>query len=248
MTDSPVALITGAAKRIGKTLAISLHQAGYRVIVHYHFSQDEANRLKNQLNAKRADSAEVIQANLCDIGDVESMAIQAREIFGRVDVLINNASAFYPTPLGEITLSAWDELIGSNVKGALFLSQALKDALYQSSGCIINLTDMHVDRPLPEYSVYCLAKSALCSLTRSLATELAPTVRVNAIAPGPILWPEREMSDEEKQLLLKTVPLNRLGSPQAIAQAMQFLINADFITGQILYVDGGRSIQSGATA
>ncbi len=248
MTDSPVALITGAAKRIGRTLATRLHQAGYNVIVHYHYSHEEACQLKSQLNSERANSVEIFQANLCNIDEVEAMAKQARQIFGRVDVLINNASAFYPTPLGTITLSDWDALIGSNVKGALFLSQALKESLYQSNGCIINITDMHVDRPLPEHSVYCLAKSALSSLTRSLATELAPTVRVNAIAPGPILWPERQMDEDEKQQLIKTVPLNRLGSPDAIAQAAQFLLAADYVTGQTLYVDGGRSIQSSATA
>ncbi|NMH58769.1 pteridine reductase [Alteromonas ponticola] len=248
MTDSPVALITGAAKRIGKTMATSLHEAGYRVIVHYHASSDAAATLKTQLNAKRADSAEIMQADLCNVKEVESMATQALACFGKVDVLINNASAFYPTPLGEINQTVWDELIGSNVKGALFLAQALKATLQHQNGCIINLTDMHIDRPLPAYSVYCLAKSALSSLTRSLATELAPAVRVNAIAPGPILWPEREMSSDEKAQLINTVPLKRLGTPEAIANAMQFLIQADYITGQTLYVDGGRSVQSNATA
>ncbi|MCW8108786.1 pteridine reductase [Alteromonas ponticola] len=248
MTDSPVALITGAAKRIGKTLATSLHQNGYRVIVHYHHSEKAALTFKQQLNAQRADSAEIVQANLCNINEVEKMADEALQAFGRIDVLVNNASAFYPTPLGEITSTVWDELVGSNVKGALFLAQALKVSLQKQRGCIINLTDMHIDRPLPSHSVYCLAKSALSSLTRSLAGELAPAVRVNAIAPGPILWPEREMSNDEKAQLISTVPLKRLGTPEAIAHAMQFLLIADYVTGQTLYVDGGRSIQSNAIA
>ncbi|MCW8090631.1 pteridine reductase [Alteromonas sp. ASW11-130] len=248
MTDSPVALITGAAKRIGKTLAISLHDAGYRVIIHYHNSKEAAKALQGQLNTSKMNSAEIIQANLSDMEDVALLAKKALKAFGRIDVLVNNASAFYPTPLGKITLPVWDELIGSNVKGALFLVQALQKNLQQQNGCIINLTDMHIDRPLPEHSVYCLAKSALGSLTRSLATELAPTIRVNAIAPGPILWPERKMSKEEKEQLINTVPLKKLGSPEAIAHTMLFLINADYITGQTIYVDGGRSIQSNATA
>lgn len=246
-TAAPVALITGAAKRIGATIATQLHLQGYRVIVHYGSSADEAQALVDKLNSQRPSSAQCLQANLCEPEDIDALAKNAADIWGRVDVLVNNASSFYPTPFGEIKESDWLSLVGSTVKGPLFLTQALAPELAKTKGVVINMVDMHIDRPLPQHSVYILAKSGLASLTRSLATELAPNVRVNGIGPGAILWPERAMETEEKQKLIDTIPLGALGSPQDIANAVLFLIDASYITGQILYVDGGRSLYTSAS-
>lgn len=241
-----VALITGAAKRIGKTLTTRLHEAGFSVIVHYHHSDTDAHALVTQLNDSRADSAVAVRADLCDTVQVKHLADDALRCWGRIDVLINNASMFYPTPIDEATEQDWHQLMGSNAQGALFLSQALRTSLTQNQGTIINMIDMHIDRPLREHSIYCMAKSALASLTRSLASELAPAVRVNGIAPGAILWPETEMDDNDKQQMLDTILLGRLGSPDDIADTACFLLDASYITGQILYVDGGRSIYPNA--
>jgi len=246
-TAAPVALITGAAKRIGATIATQMHLQGYRVIVHYGSSADEAQALVDKFNSLRPSSAQCLQANLCEPEDIEALAKKAATIWGRVDVLVNNASSFYPTPFGDIKESDWLSLVGSNVKGPLFLTQALAPELAKTKGVVINMVDMHIDRPLPQHSVYILAKSGLASLTRSLATELAPNVRVNGIGPGAILWPERAMETEEKQKLINTIPLGTLGSPQDIADAVSFLTNASYITGQILYVDGGRSLYTSAS-
>ncbi|WP_018981372.1 pteridine reductase [Salinimonas chungwhensis] len=247
MTGS-VALVTGGARRIGAHLVKSLHQRGWRVIIHFHESDDEALELCQALNKVRPASAAQVQGNLCNLNDIRKIASKALDAFGQVDVLINNASSFFPTPIGDIDNTQWDLLMGSNVKGALFLSQALHDTLKEQKGLILNLVDMHIDRPLPNHSVYCAAKSALASVTRSLAGELAPSVRVNGIAPGAILWPERTMSEAEKNALLASIPLNKLGSPEVIAHAMHYLLEASYVTGQILYVDGGRSIASNASA
>lgn len=246
--SAPVALVTGAAKRIGNKLATRLHANGHAVIIHYHHSAGEAESLVACLNDARPASAVAIQANLCDSDDVRTLARQALAWRGKVDVLINNASMFYPTPLAKADSNDWQQLMGSNAQGPLFLSQALAPALMQSAGTIINMIDMHIDRPLPNHSIYCMAKSALASLTRSLATELAPAVRVNGIAPGAILWPERDMDDDDKQAMLDTIPLERLGTPDDIADAACFLLTAQYITGQILYVDGGRSVHANASA
>ncbi len=267
----PVALITGAAKRIGATMAKTLHGAGYRVIVHYGHSAQDANALVNSLNDIRPNSAICLQADLCKLEDITRLAEQATApdafLLGsntlhaldsdsdssvkpanRIDVLINNASSFYPTPLGDISANDWQSLVGSNVQGPLFLSQALWPALKASNGCIINMVDMHIDRPLPHHTVYGLAKTALASITRSLAVEMAPQVRVNGIAPGAILWPERELEHDQKQRLLDSIPLGGLGSPEDIANTATFLISANYITGQIIYVDGGRSLHTNASA
>lgn len=267
----PVALITGAAKRIGATMAKTLHSAGYRVIVHYGHSAQDANALVNSLNDIRPNSAICLQADLCKLEDITRLAEQATApdafLLGsntlhaldsnsdssvkpanRIDVLINNASSFYPTPLGDISANDWQSLVGSNVQGPLFLSQALWPALKASNGCIINMVDMHIDRPLPHHTVYGLAKTALASITRSLAVEMAPQVRVNGIAPGAILWPERELEHDQKQRLLDSIPLGGLGSPEDIANTATFLISANYITGQIIYVDGGRSLHTNASA
>ncbi|VEL96539.1 pteridine reductase [Alteromonas sp. 76-1] len=270
--NSPVALITGAAKRIGATMAKTLHSAGYRVIIHYGHSAEDAKALVNSLNAKRPNSAICLQADLCKLEDITRLAEQATapdafslgsntvhadsnvkagsnvKAMGRIDVLINNASSFYPTPLGDISSNDWQALVGSNVQGPLFLSQALWPTLKASNGCIINMVDMHIDRPLPHHTVYGLAKTALASITRSLAVEMAPEVRVNGIAPGAILWPERELEHDQKQRLLDSIPLGGLGSPEDIANTATFLISANYITGQVIYVDGGRSLHTNASA
>lgn len=243
---APVALVTGAAKRIGATIARRLHANGYRVVVHYSSSYEEAYSLVNKLNHSRPNSAISLQGNLCDSSHINAIAERSVEAWGRLDVLVNNASSFYPTPMGEITEDDWSSLVGSNTKGPLFLSQALVPALKQTGGCIINMVDMHLDRPLPKHSVYLLAKAGLASLTRSMAIELAPQVRINGIAPGAILWPERDMDELAKQRLIDSVPLQQLGSPEDIADALSFLVSASYITGQIIYVDGGRSLYTSA--
>ncbi len=243
---APVALVTGAAKRIGATIARRLHANGYRVVVHYSSSYEEANSLVNALNHSCPNSAISLQGNLCDSSHINAIAERSVEAWGRLDVLVNNASSFYPTPMGEITEDDWSSLVGSNTKGPLFLSQALVPALKQTGGCIINMVDMHLDRPLPKHSVYLLAKAGLASLTRSMAIELAPQVRINGIAPGAILWPERDMDELAKQRLIDSVPLQQLGSPDDIADALSFLVSASYITGQIIYVDGGRSLYTSA--
>ena len=249
MTDSgPVALITGAAKRIGAAMATRLHSEGFRVIIHYGHSKDDAHTLAQKLNDIRPESATCLQANLCDSEDVEALSEIAVNVWGQLDVLVNNASSFYPTPIGSISEEDWLSLVGSNVKGPLFLSQALAPALRKAKGCIVNMVDMHIDRPLPKHSVYLLAKSGLASLTQSLAIDLAPDIRVNGIGPGAILWPEREMEDDEKDKLLSSIPLGELGKPEDIAKTLSFLISASYVTGQIIFVDGGRSLYTGASA
>lgn len=246
--NRPVAVITGGARRIGAQLVRQLYARGFRIVLHYRTSKADAQTLINELSAIENTDIALVQADLCHVDAATRISEFALQAFGRVDVLINNASAFYPTPVGEITEHDWQQLLGSNVQGPLFLTQALAPALKQHNGCIINLTDIHIQRPLPGHSVYCLAKSALASLTQSLAQELAPYVRVNAISPGAILWPDRALSEEQKAAMLTSIPLGRLGTPDAIAQAMLFLIDADYITGQILNIDGGRSISSNAYA
>ena len=248
MTDKPVALVTGAAKRIGAAIAQALHASGYNVVIHYGTSEQDAFSLAAKLNAQRPDSAVTVQGDLRNHNDIQHLAKTAQEAWQRLDVLVNNASSFYPTPVGDITLDDWTSLVGSNLQGPLFLSQSLADSLKQSGGCIVNMVDMHIARPLKQHSVYCLAKNGLASLTKSLAAELAPQVRVNGIGPGAILWPERELSDADKKQMLVSIPLNRLGTPEDIAQTALFLINAPYITGQILFVDGGRSIYTHASA
>lgn len=249
MTDSgPVALITGAAKRIGAAMATRLHSEGFRVIIHYGHSKDDAHTLAQKLNDIRPESATCLQANLCDSEDVKALSEKAVNVWGQLDVLVNNASSFYPTPIGSISEEDWLSLVGSNVKGPLFLSQALAPALRKAKGCIVNMVDMHIDRPLPKHSVYLLAKSGLASLTQSLAIDLAPDIRVNGIGPGAILWPEREMEDDEKDKLLSSIPLGELGKPEDIAKTLSFLISASYVTGQIIFVDGGRSLYTGASA
>ena len=244
MTDSnhPVALVTGSALRLGKQMIISLHQQGYRVLIHYRSSAAAAEQLAAQLNQLRANSAATLCANLSDDAAIVPLAKQAIACFGRLDLLVNNASSFYPTPLAHAQLDDWQELFGSNVKAPYFLSKALSTELTNRQGCIINIVDIHADKPLAEHSIYCMAKAALQMMTKALARELAPAVRVNGIAPGAILWPSQALDDADKDMVLQQVPLARLGEASDIANTLLFLAQAPYITGQIVAVDGGRSL------
>lgn len=240
-TITPVALITGAAKRLGAATAKRLHQGGLDIVIHYHHSADEAEALANSLNALRANSATTCQANLNEQDQVQQLAENAQGFKGNISVLVNNASAFYPTPLEKAQENHWNDLFASNAKAPYFLSQALAPSLKANNGCIINMVDIHAWRPLDNHSIYSMAKSSLVTLTKSLAKELAPEVRVNGVAPGAILWPEN-IEETEKQKVLAGIPLQRLGKPENIADTIQFLVHADYITGQIIAVDGGRSL------
>lgn len=237
------ALITGSAKRIGATTARLLHEAEYNVIIHCRLSQLAANELAEELNALRADSAKVIQGDLNDETIYNHLIQQAYQCWGRLDVLINNASSFYPTPVGSITLDDWNNLINSNMKAPLFLAQAAAPYLKQTQGNIINMIDIHGQRPMKDHPVYCAAKAGLGMLTMSLAKELGPDVRVNGVAPGAILWPENDMPEHTKNLILERTTLKKPGEPLDIARTILFLVrDANYITGQIIAVDGGRSI------
>ncbi|WP_198411210.1 pteridine reductase [Marinimicrobium alkaliphilum] len=246
MTDViPVALITGSAKRLGAQTARTLHAAGYRIVLHYRHSANDAEQLAADLNRTRPDSAVALQADLNQSTDVEQLARAALAQWQRLDALINNASSFFPTPVGEATEAHWDDLINSNLKAPFFLAQALAPALRASGGTIVNMADIHADRPLSQHPIYCAAKAGNVMLTKSLARELAPEVRVNGIAPGAILWPESDadMSEDAKQGILHKVPLGREGHPDDIARTILFLVrDAPYITGQIIAVDGGRSL------
>ena len=241
--EGRVVLVTGAAKRIGAALVKAFHAQGARVAIHCHRSSAEAQSLQAALNAARADSAIVLRADLLDSQVLPSLVEETVGKFGRLDVLINNASTFYPTPLGSITLEHWHDLIGTNLQAPLFLSQAAAPHLRAAKGLIINMVDIHAQRPLPKHTVYSTAKAGLVMLTRSLARELGPDVRVNGIAPGPILWPEGGMDEAMKNEIISKTMLKRSGSPEDIVRAaLFFAIDAPFVTGQILAVDGGRSV------
>jgi pteridine reductase len=236
-------LITGAGRRVGAEIARQLHGAGMDIIIHYRSSRDEAETLAAELNRGRPGTAGLVQGDLLRIADLARLAEDARKVFGSVDVLINNASTFYRTPVGRITEEHWDDLMGSNLKAPLFLSQALAPELTAQGGCIVNIVDIHGMRPLKGYTVYCLAKAGLGMLTQSLARELGPAVRVNGIAPGAILWPEAEENTAPHQEMIERTALKREGSPADIARAALFLIrDADYITGQVIPVDGGRTL------
>ncbi|MEK7302103.1 MAG: pteridine reductase [Pseudomonadota bacterium] len=240
-----VILITGGAKRVGAAICRRLHAQGARLIVHYRSSLGEAKALQNELNQARPDSVALAQVDLLDKELLSDLIEKSVKRFGQLDVLINNASSFFPTPLHQCTLEDWDDLMGSNLKAPLFLSQAAAPYLKERHGCIINIVDIHAERPLRNYAIYNAAKGGLLSLTKSLAVEMAPEVRVNGVSPGPILWPEDgEWSDEAaRQHIIAGTLLKRCGEPDDIAKTVQFLIaDAPYITGQIIAVDGGRSI------
>jgi len=239
-----VALVTGGGRRVGAAICRRLHAAGARLMLHYRNSAGEARLLQAELNGKRADSVALIQADLLDVSKLSSLVDQTTQTFGRLDALVNNASSFYPTAIGEITPAAWADLIGTNLQAPLFLSQAAVPALRRTQGAIVNITDIHAERPLKSYVVYSVAKAGLVGLTRSLARDLAPDVRVNAVAPGPILWPEGESFDElSRQRIISHTPLKREGTPDDIARAVHYLLaEAPYVTGETIHVDGGRHI------
>ncbi|WP_088329205.1 pteridine reductase [Lacimicrobium sp. SS2-24] len=241
-TSDKVVFISGSARRLGAATACHLHQLGYQIVLHCHHSIDEATTLMNALNDQRKGSVSLVQGDLCEHEQIERIAHAALTAFGRLDGVIHNASSFYPTPMGEITLADWSNLMGSNAMAPLFLSQTLKGELKSRQGTIINMVDIHALRPLSKHTVYCMAKAALVSMTESLALELAPDIRVNAIAPGAIMWPDKEVSEQQKQALLNKVPLQRLGEAADIAKAAAFLLTAPYVTGQVLKVDGGSSL------
>lgn len=241
--EGKVALITGAARRIGAAIAEVLHGAGADVAIHYRSSGDDAEALAESLNERRPNSAMMIEADLNETAVLPQLIDQVIERYGRLDILVNNASSFYPTPPGEITEDDWDDLVGSNLKVPLFLTQAALPALRESRGSIVNIVDIHARRPLRNHTVYGPAKAGLAMLTRSLAKDLAPDVRVNGVAPGAILWPEDEMSDATKAAILRQIPLERPGDSSDIAGCVLYLVrDATYVTGQIIAVDGGRSI------
>jgi pteridine reductase len=236
-------LITGAAQRIGAACARLLHKNGFNVFLHYRSSKQAAILLCNQLNHLRPDSAKLIQADLLDMNELESLAQTACAAWGGIDVLVNNASTFYPTAVTDVTEQQWDELMGGNLKAPFFLAKALSAALVKNKGCIVNIADIHAERGLLGYPVYSIAKAGLVSMTKVLAKELGPDVRVNAVAPGAILWPDSGLSEHAKEEILQRVALGRIGEPHDIAKAVLFLIkDADYITGQIITVDGGRTL------
>ena len=243
-------LVTGAAKRVGRAIAGELHAAGANVVVHYRHAAEAAKIVVDEFNAVRAGSACAVAGDLCDIASLDRLVEAAVEHFGGLDALVNNASTFFATPLGSIDLAAWDDLIGSNLKAPLFLTQAAAPYLRAAHGAIVNITDVHAERPFANYPLYCAAKAGLLGLTRALAIELAPEVRVNAVAPGPILWPETAPeaesamgfdADERARIVAHTL-LKRSGEAQDIARAVRFLLaDAPYVTGQVINVDGGRT-------
>lgn len=237
----PVALVTGAGRRVGARIARELHAAGMSVAVHCHRSREDAERLREAFEAARPGSATVVAADLLESGAAEAVVAAAEERWGRLDVLVNNASSFYPTPIGEVTEAEWRDLVGSNLAAPFFLAQAAAPLLRAARGCIVNIADVYGHRPLAGHPVYSAAKAGLVMLTRALALELGPEVRVNSISPGAVLWPENE--DPERRRIIDAIALKRSGDPGDIARAALFLVrDAPYVTGQDLAVDGGRLI------
>ena len=243
--QNKIVLITGGAKRVGASICRLLHANGANLMIHYRSSVNEARGLQAELNLQRPNSVAIIQGDLLNLSVLPSLVQETIKHFGKLDVLINNASSYYPTEIGDIQEEQWQDLMGSNLKAPLFLSQAAAVELRKQQGCIINITDMHVERPKKGYIVYSVAKAGLVTLTKSLAHELSPEVRVNAVAPGPVMWPEDNPQFDElyRQRVISQTLLKRIGEPNDIAKAVKFLIqDAPFITGQVIAVDGGRSL------
>jgi pteridine reductase len=237
------ALITGSARRVGAAIAQTLHAAGANIVLHYRSSLEDATELAKEFNHARPGSAAVVSGDLLDIDKIPALATAATQAFGGLDILVNNASSFYPTPVGDITELDWDDLIGTNLKAPLFLSQAVTPALHANQGLILNLADIHGMRPLRRHPVYSIAKAGLIMLTKSLARELGPHVRVNAIAPGPVLWPEDGIDKVLQAEIIDRTALKRTGTASDVARAaLFFAAEAPYVTGQILAVDGGRSV------
>ena len=238
----PVVLITGAAKRLGAQMSRHLHQLGYRLILHYHHSKTLAQALQQELNHLRPNSVQLLRQDLTQLEQLPAMADQVINCFGRLDGLINNASSFYATPFGHSQPQQWQDLASTNAAAPYFLIQALADTLKKHQGAIINMVDIHAEKGLKDHLLYSMAKNALATLTRGLATELAPNVRVNGIAPGAIIWPEQELTSSQKEQVLTTIPLARLGTAQEIAKTVEFLLTGPrYLTGHIINLDCGRS-------
>lgn len=243
--ENKVILITGGAKRVGAAICRLLHAGGAQLMIHYRSSDDEARTLQTELNLQRPNSVAIIQGDLLRLSVLPKLVQETVQHFGRLDALINNASSYYPSELGSINEHQWEDLIGPNLKAPLFLSQAAAPELKKTHGTIINITDMHVERPKKGYIVYSVAKAGLVTLTKSLAHELAPEVRVNAVAPGPVLWPENNPQFDEvyRQRVISQTLLKRIGEGDDVAKAVRFLLqDAPFITGHVIAVDGGRSL------
>ncbi|HLS87891.1 MAG TPA: pteridine reductase [Burkholderiales bacterium] len=238
-----VALVTGAARRVGAAIARRLHAAGANVVLHYRDSAVAAEGLAGELNALRPQSAAAVKAELLAPIAPRALVNATVDAFGGLDILVNNASTFFAVPVGRIEASHWEALVGSNVRAPLFIAQEALPQLRKGGGSIVNIVDIHADRPLKGYAVYSIAKAALAALTRSLAVELAPEVRVNGVSPGAIAWPEDgQFPPEERNRIVATTPLARVGAPEDVAQAVHFLACAPYVTGQIVAVDGGRSV------
>lgn len=241
--DGKWALVTGAARRVGASIARTLHGAGAGVAIHYRGSAGAAQALAAELNALRDGSAFAVQADLLDCGHLGTMVAEVVARAGRLDVLVNNASSFYPTPLGSVTMAQWEDLVGTNLRAPLFLSQAALPHLRAAGGVIVNLIDIHAIRPLRDHPVYGAAKAGLAMLTRSMARDLAPAVRVNGVAPGAVLWPDDGIADGTRESIVRQIPLRRAGAPEDIAGCVLYLVrDAGYVTGQVIVVDGGRSI------
>jgi len=244
--ESKVVLITGASKRIGASVCKKFHENGFKVIIHYNQSSKEALRLAEDLNSIRLESAATVNKDLSSENQVISLAQEAMECFGAIDVLINNASSFFPTPLGSVTSNQWHELLDLNLKAAFFLAQALSLPIQERKGAIVNLVDIYANKPLKHYPAYSISKAGVQAMTRALAIELAPTVRVNGVSPGAIIWPSESgstQSEVSKKEIINNIPLGKTGSPSDIADAVFFLaVKATYITGEVLRVDGGRAL------
>jgi len=244
MSENKVALITGGSHRIGAATARALHTAGMNIVIHYLSSRETAKKLQEELNTQRENSVVLVQADLLSEKALPALVNEAHKAWGRLDVLVNNASTFYRTPVGNASLTQWDDLFGTNGKAPFFLSQAAAPFLKKSEGCIINMIDIHAERPLKEHTLYCMAKASLAMMTKSLARELGPEVRVNGVAPGAIMWPE-DIDEVTKQRIVSRTFLKRKGDAEDIAKTILFLAqDATYITGQIISVCGGRSLNS----
>ena len=241
--ERPVALITGAGKRVGAVTARTLHAAGYDVALHYRHSAADAELLAASLERQRSNSTFTVQAELADLDALPGMVQRVLNRFGRLDALVNNASAFFPTPVGTATVAQWNELFASNAQAPFFLAQAAVPALREARGAIVNMVDIYAERPLANHPIYCMAKAALEAMTRSLALDLGPDVRVNGVAPGAVLWPSDGKPYDDQQALLARTPLQRAGSPEDVAGAVLWLLrDSPFVTGHIIRVDGGRTL------
>lgn len=238
-----VALVTGGARRIGAAIASRLHAAGMKLVIHYRSSEDQAHVLQDALNGERSESVILVRGDLLDVDKNRQLISQCMQTFGRLDVIVNNASTFYPTPLGHATPAEWEDLMGTNLRAPFFLVQEAAAELKKNQGCVVNLVDIHGRIPLKDHVIYSTAKAGLIALTRALATELAPDVRVNAVAPGAILWPQSDDDELAHQRIISNTPLKRTGSPEEISEAVLFLVEkAGFTSGHVFPVDGGRSM------